>query len=322
MKMKGLSDYRYLRCPEPLAGARHPRRSRAALALISGLVAAAPGARADGELGLRILGSAGLDAGTQQAEGLYVGDRFLYFGSNRLMNRRGDVVPIKNLDIHAYANILGISKTWLTQSGLYVSTALAMPVTNLNVTADRPKLSSHQFGPGNLYGEPIKLGWRWPHLDTVASYGFYAPTGVTDGQGFGQPQWTHQISLGGTFFLDDERGFRVSALSSYNIYQRKTGVDITRGDSVQIQGGLGGRWFGVLDLGVAAYALWQVGDDIGPDLPRGLRDAHERAVGVGPELNLLVPPLRGRLTVRYMWDVLAEARPQGQILVVGFSFMP
>lgn len=36
------------------------------------------------DLGHRIPGSAGIDAGTQVEQGLYLGDRFVWFGSERV----------------------------------------------------------------------------------------------------------------------------------------------------------------------------------------------------------------------------------------------
>ena len=127
--------------------------------------------------------------------------------------------------------------------------------------------------------------------------------------------------MGGTFFFDDERALRLSALASYNLYHRKLGLDVTRGDSVQIQGGLGGKLFQVLDLGVVGYALWQVRDDSGSDLPVALRGAREQVFGVGPEIGITIPALRAKLTARYAWDLGAQARLEGQVLVVSLSFL-
>src|SRR5690606_1865664 len=44
---------------------------------------------------------------------------------------------------------------------------------------------------------------------------------------------------GASMFFDSERRFRISALASYDLNHRKLGVDIRRGDTVQVQGGVG-----------------------------------------------------------------------------------
>ena len=197
-------------------------------------------AMADGDLGHKILGAVGLDAGTQPDEGVYVGDRFIYFSADQLRNRRGGLVPVKGLDIDAHANVLGVSATLKPEGAPYLSAALAVPVAWVSTKADVPSADIDRFGLGDIFVEPLKLGWRLPHLDTVASYSFYAPTGQADRKGIGRPQWSQQFSLGGTLFFDDERAFRLSFLASYNLYHQKIGIDVTRGDTVQLQGDLEG----------------------------------------------------------------------------------
>ncbi|HTR52720.1 MAG TPA: transporter [Kofleriaceae bacterium] len=122
-------------------------------------------------------------------------------------------------------------------------------------------------------------------------------------------------------FTQEERldRWRASALASYAINGKKLGVDITRGDTIQIQGGLGGRVHGVLDLGVAGYALWQMTDDRGSALPPQLVGARDRVFGLGPEVDLAVRALHARLWARFEWDLGGEARPVGTILVAGIA---
>jgi len=82
-------------------------------------------ALADGQLGHRVLGSVGLDAGTQPDEGVYAGDRFFYFSADRLRDRNGDPVPVKGLEIGAYANVIGLSGTLKPEGLPYLSAAFA-----------------------------------------------------------------------------------------------------------------------------------------------------------------------------------------------------
>jgi hypothetical protein len=42
---------------------------------------------------------------------------------------------------------------------------------------------------------------------------------------------------------------------------------------------------------------------------------------VGPEIGITIPAIRGKLTARYEWDLGARSRPEGQVLVVGLSFL-
>jgi hypothetical protein len=106
----------------------------------------------------------------------------------------------------------------------------------------------------------------------------------------------------------------------YDLNQRKRGIDITRGDTIEFQGGAG-KTFRSVDVGLATYALWQVRDDRGADLPEPLRGARDRAVGLGPEIDITLAPIRSRITVRYCRDVTVNARPLGQVMVIGLTIL-
>jgi hypothetical protein len=272
------------------------------------------------DLGHRLPGGVGLDAGSQPAPGLYVADRIAWFASDTIHDRRGVTVPIAGLDIDAVGNVFGVAGT-LELHGLYLGAAGAVPLVWLSLAADQPRASVDRLGLGDAFVQPVKLGARFGHADAVASYSFFVPTSQGARTGVGRPQWSHQLSAGGTIFFDDRRGWRVSGIASYLHNQRKLGIDITRGDSFQIQGGAGGPVLPWLDLGIAGYALWQVTDDAGSDLPGVLRGARERAYGLGPEVDVTIRALRSRLVVRFEWDLDGEARPVGTILVAGISVL-
>ena len=222
------------------------------------------------------------------------------------------------------ANGIGIAGTfqvpWLST---YVNAAIGVPIARVTLETDRPEANVDKYGLGDLYVQPLKLGWKLDRLDVVTGYAFYAPTanfepGGRDGVGRGQ--WTQQFSLGSTVYFDQARTWQLSALASYELNQRKQNVDITRGATLQYQGGLGKTLFGIVDVGLAGYALWQVTDDHGTDLPPALRGAREQAFGLGPEIAVAIPPLRSRLSVRYEHDIDVKSRPLGQILVIGLTF--
>jgi hypothetical protein len=156
-------------------------------------------------------------------------------------------------------------------------------------------------------------------------YAFYVPTGrFTPPQireAVGRGHWTNEFSLGGTIYFDRGKTWHFSGLASYELNGRKRGVDLTRGDTVQFQGGAGKTLRRIVDVGLAGYALRQVRPDRGSALPAPLRGARDRAYGLGPEIDITIPPIRSRITVRYCHDVSVRARPFGQTLVVGLSIV-
>ena len=200
-----------------------------------------------------------------------------------------------------------------------LSASVGVPMARVSLNTHRPEASIDSFGLGDLYVQPLRLGWRDPRLDVVLGYGFYVPTaphepGGTDG--VGSAQWTHEASLGGTITFDRDRVWALSALASYEVNGRKLDVDVTRGQNLQIQSGLGAKVRPYLDVGVAAYGFWQVTLDRGADLPRVLRGLRDTAFGAGPEVDIAVAPIRGHLSVRYEHDLSVRARPLGQVFVI------
>lgn len=293
-----------------------------AIAVGSMLLASTGVARAQ-ELGHKVLGGLGVDAGTQTAPGIYVADRFLFYSAGRIRDRNGDIAPIRSPHLEAAANGTGVAGTFEWPRLPYVTVAAAVPIVHIALSTADPRASIDRFGLGDIFVLPLKLGWRLPHADVVASYAFYVPTGAsaTSSGGVGQGHWTHQFSVGGAAFVDAARRFRASALASYDLSSRKRDVDVTRGETVRVEGGAGARVVGVLELGAAAYALWQVGDDRGADLPIPLRGARDRVYGLGPEIGVVVPPLRARITFRAMWDLEAESRPEGRVMVAQIALL-
>jgi len=286
------------------------------------VLAGAPGVAQ--QLGHKVMGSLGLYAGTQPDAGLYVLNQFGSYGSNDIYDRYGHRIPV-NLNVNAVANFAGLQATLRLGHSVYLNIAAAGPVSHVSLTSDQPEASVDEFGLGDIYVQPMEIGWKAEHMDIVGGYAFYAPTGlyIPHGSGgIGLGQWTHEFSLGGTVYFDRAKAWRFSSLASYDLNQRKEGIDITRGDTFQIQGGAGKRFrigknLGTLDVGAVGYGLWQVRDDRGADLPAALRGARDVALGLGPEADYTVARIRSRFTVRYCQDVVAKSRPLGRILVIG-----
>jgi hypothetical protein len=295
------------------------------LALALGvLLIAARSAMAQQSLGHKMLGGVGIDAGTQSEPGLYIADRVMWFGADKLIDRNGDVVPIDGLNIDAYGNMLGFGFTAKPRGarGAYLSVAAAVPLAKVSLRIDDPRVHVDRSGMGDLFVQPLQVGWRKKRHDVVAMYTFYAPTGKFEprtGNGVGRGYWTHQLSVGAAGFRGSDRLTRASALVSYDLNLRKRGIDIRRGNTLQIQGGAGVGVWKVVTVGVAGFAMWQVSADVGADIPPALRGLKTRAFGIGPEIDVLIPSLRGKAEVRYEREFGTRSRPEGQVLLVGFG---
>lgn len=299
-----------------------PPRWRAVGLLLLVALVAAPAARAQQpELGHKTLGTVGVRAGSQVDPGVYLADRLIWYSATDLRNRDGDPIPV-SLDLDAVSNGIGVLGVFRLPLSTHLNIAVGVPVTRIRASTVRPEASIDRFGLGDVYVQPARLGWRFARADAVAGYAVYAPTGrfePSGGEGVGRGQWSHEISAGGTVYFDAARTWSLSALGSWDINQRKRGIDITRGDTVQIQGGIGKILLHFLEPGLTGYALWQVTDDTGEDLPAAVRGARDHAIGLGAHLGVLLPPIRGRVSVSWSHDLVVRTRPLGQVLVLGLT---
>jgi hypothetical protein len=285
----------------------------------------APGLAWAQDLGHKFPGGIGIDAGVQNDPGFAIADRFGWYASSQIRDRNGNVLPVENPDLDIISNAFGIGLTLKVPLGTYVSAAFAFPLAHFSLSSDVPLTNVDRFGVGDFYLMPLKVGWRLGLFDVVSSYALYLPSGrfeAAGGKGVSGGQATHEFSLGGALFLDRERRWRASALASYDLYEKKHGIDITRGDNIQVQGGAGAQFYKVLDVGFAGYALWQVQDDQGADVSQIVRGSRDRVFGLGPEASLTLPVIRTKLTARYLWDIGAQSRPQGSVLFIGLDFKP
>ena len=276
------------------------------------------------QLGYKLLGSAGIDAGAQSLPGLYVIDRVLDYSAHELRDRQGNVLRINGLDIHAIGNGVGASFTVKPARAPYLSFAFGIPVARIRVNSDEPAASLNGYGFGDVFVQPIKAGWRERHFDVVAAYMVYAPTGRFEpgsGRGPGSGYWTNQFSAGGAVYADSARTYRASALMSLEVNSRKRGIDIRRGDMLQVQGGAGATVMKVVTLGVAGFALWQVTPDRGTEIPPRLRGQRSRTFGLGPEIDLMIPRWKTRAELRVERELAVTSRPRGRVIAFGLSWL-
>lgn len=296
------------------------RSSRALLVLCVVCVSHAAVAQ---ELGHKLLGAIGINAGAQPAAGLYVLDRLVVYSARQLRDRDGSALPVESLDIDVDANVVGVAYTRALRERMYFTVALGAPLARVAVNADQTQLAVDASGFGDLFVQPFKLGARFDHFDVVSDYTFYAPTGHFEPRrlSVGRGYWTHEVSLGGAFYPDRRRTRRASLLASYDVNLRKRDIDITRGNSFQVQGGAGAHVAGPIDAGVAGFALWQVASNRGTDLPDALRGARTRVFGLGPEVDASLPAIHARAESRAEWEIGARSRQQGWMVYLGVAYV-
>ena len=304
--------------------ARARRSGKLVAACVALLLTTTPAVAQD--LGHKLPGLLGLDAARIPEAGLYLVDRLASYEADELRDRDGHLIPTAPFNLLGVANAFGASYTTkVSRSSVFLTMTVGWPIARIKTDIeDRPEASIDRFGLGDPYVQPVRLGWRNGRFDVVTSYSIYLPTGrsaLAGGKGVSSGQITHEFSGGGSLYFKERTTF-LTALASYQLDTRQRGIDITRGDSVQIEGGVGTKLFRELaETGIAGYTLWQVRDDRGTQLPRVLTGARDRVYGLGPEGAMLIKAIHGQVRVRYEWDFGARSRPQGHIFVVGINFL-
>ena len=300
-----------------------------ALAILAALPAAA-------QLnGHNLRGDYGLAAGSQPPPGIWVGLLYPNIDIDTLRDRDGNEIPSNfDIDYHAIAPWLWwVSKTKVLGGNYSIfvapvwgNFALEAPVLGIDSTAGT--------GFGDLYVQPIVLGWHKERADYLAGLGVYVPTGRYDADGddnIGLGMWSYEAFGGATFYLNQAKTWNLAAVAFYEIHGSKEGSSQKVGNILTVEGGLG-RTFaqGAINAGIAYFGQWKVTDDdlgleitLPGDSPFDPGNLHRHQVlGVGPEINLPLASkkkLYGNLTLRYYWDFAVESNAESRTFIFNLT---
>jgi hypothetical protein len=249
-----------------------PPRALGALVIV-GVVATATPARAQlaGDI---VKGQYGLAAGTQAPVGLTVSGWAYDYYSTTIKGPDGNALPVSgHLNMLAVpgANVWWVAP-WKILGGHYgavVSLWGTMP------QVDSPRFgTSSTYGFGDMYLQPLQLGWNTTYVDAIAGVGLYIPTGRYSpgaNNNTGQGQWGVEPSAGFTVWSDPKHHFNLSTQVFYDFYSERrgtlplTGTHLKTGNILTLMGGLGYQFMGGgFNVGVPYFVQWKVTDDTVP----------------------------------------------------------
>jgi hypothetical protein len=187
-----------------------------------------------------------------------------------------------------------------------------------------------QFAVGDLFVQPLWLGWNRKHFDVAAGYGFYAPVGkfdtrtlalpsgtqvVTSPTNVGLGYWTNQLQGNVTWYPNVQRGTAVTNTITveFNTQQRET--NFTNGDYLSWNWGasqylpLDKQFHYLAEVGLMGYSSWQISDSTGPTVanPSFRTQVH----GVGLQAGIISVRLGLQLNFRILHEYYAANRFQG-----------
>ena len=289
--------------------------------------------------------------------GFYSVDYNYFYDTNRLNNKNGDKissVTIKpgsgpgstlglNMNVNMYANALGLM--WVSDLKIFgakYAFLVAPNAANASLESSYSRATgignssqASNFGFGDIFVQPVWLGWTLKHWDFALGIGFYAPTGeyntttvtlpvvgpvtteAADNIGYGF--WTFQFQGAVAWYPWENKGTAVTAVLTYETNTKKEGFDLTPGDILTFNWGIS-QFLPLtkdhkllLEVGPAGYDSWQTTPD-GGRLSSNVRDQLHAA---GGQIGLTYVPWMLSLNTHYFYEFAAIDRFQGQSF--GFS---
>jgi len=277
--------------------------------IIGGLLAVTPGLALAQPSAHYVPGVEGIKGASLPPPGVYAKDYNVVYFSDRLNDASGDKVADPGVFI--YANVPRI--IWITDQKvlggfLGVDALIPLQYTDIDI-ADKST-----FGVGDLFAEAT-LSWHVDKADFAIGYGAWAPTGessTSDPTKAGAGFWTHMLTAGMTWYMDNEKKWALSGLCRYEINHEKRDTDWTPGNALTVEWGASYAVTKTVDLGVVGYYQQQTTKDSAAEVD----STKDKVAAVGPEIVMFCSKLGLFTSIRYNYEFLAEDRTQGHTVAV------
>lgn len=103
---------------------------------------------------------------------------------------------------------------------------LSSPIGSATLPSFQRSRGATKGSIGDIYFEPIDLGWHLRQLDAVIAGGFFAPTGAYNSKAnlnIGYGHWSGVLGVGGIVYADAARTWGLSIYSHYVLYAAQMG---------------------------------------------------------------------------------------------------
>jgi len=291
---------------------------RMSLVLLTALIICLWFGTAQGQLsGHYPLGSEGIKAATLPPPGMYLRTYTSFYTAN--VYRNWSAIPGRpdeGMDLDALAVVPRF--IWMTDQkilGADYGMDFLVPLiyTDFEINTPGGWVKDNDTCVGDICVEPVDLAWHGGNYDIGAAVAVWMPTGKYNDDRLASPGkdfWTTMFTLGGTYYLDEEKTWSGSVLGRYEINSEMDELDAEPGDDILFEWGLGKTLAKVWDVGVIGYCQWQLTDDSGDDVTWD-ESVHDRVAGIGPEVSVFIPPAMMFISARCAWEFSAVDRPEG-----------
>ena len=277
--------------------------------------------------GVYPLGMSAINSGVTPASGWSYANAPLYYARDRKTGPNGDTAATGAQAVFLDMNtLLWVSEKFARLGGAKFSAVVTQPIAHNSLTSDTDGRISGATGLGDLYIQPVILGWEYRRADIRLIYGVLAPTGRFEAgadDNVGSGYWTHALASGQTFYLTEDRAINLSIFEMYEIHTRQEGTDIRPGDTFNLDYSLM-RLFPVrqglrLQLGLAGYASWQTSDKTGPHVTAAQAATRYRVDALGLAANVPLPERNMSFGIRYFKELSSRSTFEGYSLQASFA---
>lgn len=269
-------------------------------------------------------GATGLENGTTAPPGFFGTFFPVVEHVNALKGPKG--ATIAKPDINVVANMAAYAVT--TQKkilGADYGLSVIFPIVNTRFTENLFDASAASAGISDLYFAPIILGWEKGNANYTINYGFYAPTGKFDptlslnpGLGF----WEHQIQAGMTYSIGKPKLWNTSFLTTWEISQGKSGVDVKPGPMFTGEYSFGRRFDKYqMNAGVAGYGYKKLSPDSGSGVSPLVAGLLDRSFGIGPEWKYTNLKWHLGFDFRFEQQFGVEAKTSGSAFFMSITYL-
>ncbi|MDV7186868.1 transporter [Lutibacter sp. TH_r2] len=260
-------------------------------------------------------GVQGIKVGSLPPPGFFYIMHNVYYTADTYYDGNGDKSGL-DFDLTVFANVHRFLYVWEDVLwGANYGVHVLIPTTYTDISISDYGVSDSKYGIGDIVLEPLILSWNKKKFDAVFAVAAIAPIGsydVAEAASPGKSFWSTMVSFGGTYYFDEHKSWHASILNRYEIHGEKKDFDITPGDDLTFEWGIGKTipkkqiW----SYGVSGYAHWQVSDDKGSDVTYD-GTVKDKIFAVGPEITCYVPTAKLNLEFRGQFEFGAVDRPQG-----------
>ncbi len=266
-------------------------------------------------------GVEGVLAGSAPPPGFHYRMYNTWYSPNTYKDNNGDKVPVNfGLDVFASVQrLIYVSKTKILGAD-YICDIL-IPLVDKDVTFG-PAHDSRSFTLGDIVFEPFALGWHQPRWDATFALAVIAPTGDFDATKLASPglgYWSGMMTLGATYYFDEQRTWSISALTRTLINGEQDDTHVTPGAEFVVEYGIGkenkiGNSL-MVRPGLVGASYWQISDDSN-DGPTTVADERKQSHAIGAEINVFWLPQLLQVNLRYLHDFHVKNNTEGSQVVL------